>query len=52
MSEDKLIPDKDWLVLDCDSCKKTLIDSKGNLVHFDVTIIECYDSWHICYIRI
>lgn len=50
MSEDKLIPDKDWLILDCDSCKKTLIDSKGNLVHFDVTIIECYD-WALKFIK-
>lgn len=50
MSEDKLIPDKDWLVLDCDSCKRTMIDSKGNFVHFDVTIIEFY-NWALKFIK-
>lgn len=43
MSKDKLSSDKDWLVLDCDSYKKTLIDSRGNFITFDATIIECYD---------
>lgn len=38
MGKDKLSPDKDWLVLDCDSYKKTLIDSRGNFITFDATI--------------